>query len=657
MSGDGVRNGFVVPRSWKGRLGVVLAGVVVLSVCGTARYFWGLSTAKAEVAAEVPPTAADANAPLRPLASRPANNTATHNGSQPIPDIVAAINGQPIGRDELAADCRAQYGKDVLEAMVNKYLILAECRRLGITVTRREIDLEIEQMARSFNLSVDQWLKMMQQERGIKPDQYANDIIWPSLALRKLAGERVQPTQKELTDAFEAEYGAAVKARIIVCTDESRARQVQALAAAKPADFGNLAKEYSVDAPSASVKGMIQPIRKHSSCPEIEQAAFALENGQVSGVIRSQGQFVVLLREGLIAARDIKLEQVADRLNRIIRDQKLHTAAGDIFKEMQRRARVQNVYNDPHLQQQVGREVVALVNGEPIYLRRLDDECLVRHGSDVLQGLIGRRMLELDCKQNRVEVSEKEIDAEVVRLASLFTRPLPDGSPDVKGWMKLVTDKQGLSVEMYRRDVIWPQLALRKLAGGKIVVTEDDIQKGFIANYGPRARCRAIVLNNFRRAQQVWEAAAAAQKEKKLTAEYFGELASKYSIERSSRANEGLVPPIRQYGGQPDLEKEAFGLKPGELSGIVGVGDNFIILFCEGFTTPVPAELASERKTIEDDIREKKQRLEMAKYYENLQQRTTVDNFLEPELSHSPGKSEQPRQPAVPTAYNVPMPR
>ena len=63
-------------------------------------------------------------------------------------------------------------------------------------------------MAKSFSLPVDQWMKLLWQERGIKPDQYANDIIWPSLALRKLAGERLLPTQKELTDAFEMEYGA-----------------------------------------------------------------------------------------------------------------------------------------------------------------------------------------------------------------------------------------------------------------------------------------------------------------------------------------------------------------------------------------------------------------------------------------------------------------
>jgi hypothetical protein len=139
-----------------------------------------------------------------------------------------------------------------------------------------------------------------------------------------------------------------------------------------------------------------------------------------------------------------------------------------------------------------------------------------------------------------------------------------------------------------------------------------------------------------------------------LTAEYFGELAGKYSIERSSRANDGIVPPIRKYGGQPQLEDEAFKLEPGQLSGLINIDNKFIILFCEGYTKPIDVKFENVKKEIEDDIREKKQRMAMAEYYNHLQDVATIDNFLEPELSHTP-KKDAARQPAVPTAYNAPQ--
>jgi parvulin-like peptidyl-prolyl isomerase len=656
MFREGFRKSVAAPSSWKTRAGVILCGVAVLAACGTARYFWGMSSANAQVAESIIPPSNSAPAGQassgQSSSAQPSRTNAVPTGNMPIPDIVASVNGHAITRDELAAECRIHYGKDVLESMVNKFLILTECQRLGITVSHREVDEEIQQLAASFKLPVQQWLKMLQQERGIKPDQYANDIIWPSLALRKLAGEKLQVSQKELTDAFEMEYGAAVKARIIVCTTEQKAHEAQALAAANPSDFGNLAKEYSVDAPSASVKGLIQPIRKHCACPEIEEAAFALADGQISNVIRSQGQFVVVKREGLIQAQNIKLEQVADRLTKIIRDKKMRGVAGDIFKELQKRTRVQNVYNDDRLRQRVGANVVALVNDTPIYLRQLDDECLARHGADVLQALIGRRTLELECQQKQITVSEQEIDAEIARLAAMLTRPLPDGSPDIKGWLAIVTKQQGVSVDIYRHEKIWPSIALRKLAWSKIDVTDDDLKKGFEANYGPRVRCRAIVLNDQHRAEKVWEEAR-----NNKTADYFGELAAKYSIERSSRALFGQVPPIRKNGGQKQLEDEAFRLQPGDLSGLINIDGKFIILFCEGYTKPIDVSFASVKKDIEDDIREKKQRVAMAEYYQHMQDNATIDNFLEPELSHVPPKPDPTRQPVVPTAYNMPAQR
>ena len=242
------------------------------------------------------------------------------------------------------------------------------------------------------------------------------------------------------------------------------------------------------------------------------------------------------------------------------------------------------------LRQQVGEGVVALVNGSPIYLRQLDEECIGRHGT--------RRAARPDRPADagtglQAEPGDRfgaEIDAEIARAAAQLTSRLPDGSPDVKGWLALASKQQGVSVETYRREVVWPSVALKKLAVGRIEVTDEDLKKGFEANYGPRVRCRAIVLNNLRRAQEVWEMAR-----RKPTVENFGELAAKYSIEGSSRALKGEVPPIRRYGGQPLLEEEAFALKPGDLSGVIQLDDKYVILFCEGYTKPIDVDFA-ERK-------------------------------------------------------------
>ena len=179
-------------------------------------------------------------------------------------------------------------------------------------------------------------------------------------------------------------------------------------------------------------------------------------------------------------------------------------------------------------------------------------------------------------------------------------------------------------------------------------MTEEDLKKGYEANYGQRVRCLAIVLNDARRAQQVFELAR-----KHNTPEYFGKLAAQYSVEPGSQALQGEVPPIRRNGGQPKLEEEAFQLQPGELSGAIQVEDKFIILRCEGRTEPVKVNFAEVRDEIYRDIYEKKLQVAMTERFEEMKESATIDNYLA-NTSHSPAPSKTPSTAHLPTLRQIP---
>ena len=245
-----------------------------------------------------------------------------------VPTVAATVNTKRIERIALAAECLHRYGKEVLESMVNKQLIVEECQRRGITVTREEVNAEIDRLARKFRIPVDQWLKMLKQERNVTPRQYADDIIWPMLALRKLAGPRLNVTRAELVREYETQYGMAVRVRLIAVGSPEKAKTLRAQAAANPNNFGNLAKNYSED-PSASSKGLIPPIRQHGSYQEIEDAVFHLADGEISPVIHVADQYLVLKREGIVPARPVSLDAAARELEeRAARTQDAHGGPG-----------------------------------------------------------------------------------------------------------------------------------------------------------------------------------------------------------------------------------------------------------------------------------------------------------------------------------------
>ena len=87
------------------------------------------------------------------------------------------------------------------------------------------------------------------------------------------------------------------------------------------------------------------------------------------------------------------------------------------------------------------------------------------------------------------------------------------------------------------------------------------------------------------------------------------------------------------------LEKEAFGLNPGELSGVLAVGDKFVLLRCLGLTKPVVTDMSAVRDELAKDIREKKIRLAMNDEFDRIKKSAQIDNFLAKTTQMSPSNS------------------
>ncbi|QDS97840.1 peptidylprolyl isomerase [Adhaeretor mobilis] len=593
------------PQNWKRRLAMLASVGGILGVALLVRTGEG-----------------DRPAEAAPRVSPPMQEEAPAKAEPPQHDVMAIVNGQDISREKLTEACVTRHGKKVLESLVNKRLIENHCKKRGITVTSEEIAAEVDRMASRFQLGREQWLAMLEKERGVTAQEYARDIVWPTLALRKLAAADLTVTKEEQQLAYEREYGEKINARLIAVRDASLARQIHSQVTADPELFAQLAIEKSVDINSASIGGLIQPIARHVGDKAIEKEAFALRPGQISSIIKVADQFVILKCERRIPPRQATQEEFEKRVVERIRDEKLREVAGVLFSQLQQAATVQNVYNDPQLREKMP-GVVATVNGDRVTMKQLGAECLARHGEEVLSGVISRTMLEQHLNREGVKVTEADLRSETRHAAELAGVVDEAGEADVAKWVEMATAQQGVTQDQYFRDSVWPSAALKKLSEKDIKVEKEDISKGYEANYGERVRCRAIVMGNMRRAQEVWDKARQNQ-----SLDYFGDLAAEYSIEPTSKALRGEVPPIQRHGGQPQMEEVAFKLAPGQLSGIVQLGDKFVILRCEGRTDRVEVDQEKVREILYRDIYEKKLRIAMSEKFEQIRETSRIDNYL-----------------------------
>ena len=539
---------------------------------------------------------------------------------------LAVVNGKPVTRQQLANECMRRFGKEVLQSVINKQLVYAECQKRGIIITEKDVNDEIVARARKFNMSDERYIKLITSRRNIPVNRFKNDIIWSELALRRLAATELQVDQNEVQKRLEGEYGPKVHVREIVLNSAEDAQAVLQQARANPQDFARLAKEYSTNQGSSSMGGLLpMPIRRNSGLPIFEQTAFSLQPGQISDVFQIEDRFIILQCERIFPAMELSPEQLAEATEQIadkLRNEKLAVAATNLFQQLQDTVKITNVLNDPQLSKQMP-GIAAIVNESKISKRYLAEECIARFGVQMLETEINRAILIQALQQKNLQVTQEDINQEISRAAASYGYFGAGGQVDMDRWLQYVTQNDESKIDFYIEDEVWPSVALRKLVEGSVNVDEADLKKGFEANFGPRVEALAIVLSDNRQALKVWDMA-----KKNLSKQFFGQLANQYSVEPMSKNNFGQVPPIQMHGGRPQLEQEAFNLQAGELSKIVQAGEHWIILYCLGRTTPRVTDFNAVKEELQKNIFQKKLEVAMADEFERLRKESQIDNFL-----------------------------
>ncbi len=267
-------------------------------------------------------------------------------------DVLASLNDGKsvfkITRAQVEAEAFARHGEDVLESMINRATVKLACDGRGVSVSEHEVEAEITAAAKKYEMPRDQWLLALEQERGVTPSQYKMDVIWPKLALEKLAGTQVEVTPEDVRHAFIRTYGPKVKAEMIMLDNVRRAQEVYQQAMTNPAEFGRLAREHSIDEGSKALDGVIPPISMYGSpeTAELESQAFRLKDGEISGIIQlpfpGMKRYVILKRKGLTEAAATQLDEVRPYIEAELQEQKVQSSVAKVFTEIRDRTVIQN---------------------------------------------------------------------------------------------------------------------------------------------------------------------------------------------------------------------------------------------------------------------------------------------------------------------------
>ena len=247
---------------------------------------------------------------------------------------------------DLYERCALRVGNEVLDSMINRAVIQLACEGAGVVVTQAGVEQEITRISKQFNIPVATWLQMLQSERNITPEQYSTDVIWPMLALKKLAGDKAQVTEEDMHKAFIRNFGSRVEVKMIMLDNHRRANDVWQKASLNPKDFDRLAREHSIDPTSRAMNGAVPPIAKYSGNPKLEQAAFNLRPGEISGIIQyGHGSFVILKCEGFTEQIVQSIDEVREQLHTDLIEEKVQEGVAQMFENLKKASTVDNFWN------------------------------------------------------------------------------------------------------------------------------------------------------------------------------------------------------------------------------------------------------------------------------------------------------------------------
>jgi len=269
-----------------------------------------------------------------------------------LPDVVARVNGEDISGAELnvaVARIEAQLGsplpdsdrshvvRELLDQLIAYRLLTQEAASRGLSATDAEIDSEVAFVQAQFPTAEAFAQALAQQQSTL--EEFRTET-GRQLAVGRLidaaVSSQVEVTPEEVTAFYEANpdqfrEGAQVRAsHILIATeandadaiDDARARAQDVLAQVEAGgDFAALAREYSDDPGSGPSGGDLGYFGQGAMVPEFEQAAFALQPGETSGLVQSQFGFHIIRVVDRQPERMMPLDDVRDQLQQYLQGQ------------------------------------------------------------------------------------------------------------------------------------------------------------------------------------------------------------------------------------------------------------------------------------------------------------------------------------------------
>lgn len=253
--------------------------------------------------------------------------------------------------------------KQIIEHFITKTLLSAECDRLNITVTDKDLEDKLDTY--KARLPKGMTLESALQQGGVSMEEMKDNISF-SLKVEKLVElktkDNPKPSEEDIKKYFETNkkqfsspekvHARHILIKIDKADDEKTKKEkkdkINSLREQllKGADFEQLAKEHS-DCPSGKSKGGdLGTFPRGRMVKEFEEAAFSQKVNEIGPVVETKFGYHIIQVLGKTEASSKTLEESKDNIINRIQQKDKSKVTGELIKSLREKAKI--VYADPY---------------------------------------------------------------------------------------------------------------------------------------------------------------------------------------------------------------------------------------------------------------------------------------------------------------------
>lgn len=289
-----------------------------------------------------------------------------------VPDVLARVNGTPVTKADferliknmemgagqpVPAERRDEIYRKAIEQLVTYNLLSQEAKSRNVSVSDAEIDASVKQMQSQFPNEAE--FKKALATRGMTVERLRSDARVDMAISKMMEGEvasQPTPTDAQVREFYDRnpdkfKQEEAIRAsHILIKADEkadaaakkqARARIDAVLRQVKGgADFAELAKKHSQDG-SAAQGGDLNFFTKGQMVPAFDQAANALQPGQVSDVVTTQFGYHIIKVTEKRPASTVPFDQVGPRIKEFLTEQQKQERAQAFIDGLKKKAKIE----------------------------------------------------------------------------------------------------------------------------------------------------------------------------------------------------------------------------------------------------------------------------------------------------------------------------